>query len=532
LPSTLTALLAVAVRRVGDAPALYDRGRSIGYRTLEERARRLARGLVDLGIGPGDRVGVWLPNVPAWLELQFACARLGAIVVAVNTRFRGVEVEDILARSGAKVLVLWPGFKDIDFLGILEGLDGAVRAGLSALILYDEGDDLYDEGVDGPALPGAVRYHDLLDRPMLEADAAGPEVGCNIFTTSGTTKAPKFVLHVQRGIVEHARAVAPAFGYDAPDAVMLMALPLCGVFGYSQVMATLAAARPMVLMTVFDGAEAAALIDKHRVTHMNGSDEMYRRILEAASGPNALSALRHCGFAAFGGEAEALVAEGDRRGIPFVGLYGMSETQALYASQWPDAAPGLRVRPGGFPASPASRARVRDPETGKLLPDGEAGELELSGPSLMAGYYGDAAATAEAMTADGFVRTGDLGHLPGDGSFVFLTRMGDVLRLGGFLVNPEEISSHVETHAAVESCQVVGVDGPRGTVPAAFVIPVAGAAFSEDALAAHCAAGMAKFKVPRWFFPIDAFPVTESPNGFKIQRAKLRQMAAERTADG
>ena len=525
MPSTLTALLADAAARAGDSPAIHYRGRTIGYQTLDERARRVARGLAELGIGPGDRVAVWLPNVPAWLELQFACARLGAIAVAVNTRFRGVEVEDIVGRSGARALVLWPGFKDIDFLGILGELDPGVRSGLEALILYDEGED-------GPALPGAVRYRDLVDRPMLEADHAGPEVGCNIFTTSGTTKAPKFVLHVQRGITDHARAVAPSFGYDAPDAVMLMALPFCGAFGHSQVMANLAAARPMVLMTAFDGAEAAALIAAHRVTHMNGSDEMYRRIFEAAGGPNALSSLRHCGFAAFGGGAEELVAEGDRRGIPFVGLYGMSETQALYASQRPDAAPASRVRAGGFPVSPASAVRVRDPESGQLVPEGENGELELSGPSLMAGYYGDEAATAAAMTADGFVRTGDLGHLPGDGSFVFLTRMGDVLRLGGFLVNPEEISCHVAAHPSVAGCQVVGVDGPRGTVPAAFVIPAAGAAISADTLAAHCAAGMAKFKVPRWFFPIEAFPVTESPNGFKIQRAKLRRIAAERAASG
>ncbi len=524
MSSTLTALLADAAARADDAPAIHYSGQEIGYRTLEARARRVARGLADLGIGPGDRVAVWLPNVPAWLELQFACARLGAIVVAVNTRFRAVEVEDIVGRSGARVLALWPGFKDIDFLGILGELDPAVRAGLEALILYDEGEE-------GPALPGAIRYRDLLDRPALDADDAEPEVGCNIFTTSGTTKAPKFVLHHQRGITDHARAVAPAFGYDAPDAVMLMALPLCGAFGYSQVMANLAAARPMALMVAFDGAEAAAAIEAHRVTHMNGSDEMYRRIFEAASGPKALSSLRHCGFGAFGGGAEELVAEGDRRGIPFIGLYGMSETQALYAGQWPDAVPELRARAGGFPVSPASVVRVRDPETGRLVPEGENGELELSGPSLMAGYYGDEAATAEAMTEDGFVRTGDLGHLPGDGSFVFLTRMGDVLRLGGFLVNPEEISSHLEAHPSVAGCQVVGVDGPRGTVPAAFVIPAEGAALSDDILAAHCAAGMAKFKVPRWFIPIDAFPVTESPNGFKIQRAKLRRMAAERAAE-
>ena len=526
---TLSGFLEALAGRARAAPAIIHGGRVVSVGDLDDRSRRVAHGLSELGVSRGDRVALWLPNVPAWLELYFACARLGAVAVALNTRYRSSEVEAILAASGAKVLVLWPGFRKIDFLGILADAGPAALAGLAAVVLYGE-----DADMDAPSrLFGgleAVRYRGLAARPAYAADHAQAEGGCIIFTTSGTTRAPKLVLHHQRAITRHAAAVARHFGYAAPDAVMLQGLPLCGTFGLAQAMASLAAGRPSVMMTAFDGEEAAALIKAHAVTHMNGSDEMYRRILDAADAGGAdqrpFPSLRQCGFAAFTADPVKLVAEGDRRAIPFVGLYGMSEVQALFSVRSVEAAPAERALAGGTPVSLEARIRVRDPDSGALLPDGDNGEVEISGPSVMAGYDGDVAATAETLTEDGFVRTGDLGYTTPDGAFVFLDRMGDAMRLGGFLVSPEEISSYVETHPAVRGCQVVGVAAEDGPSAVAFVIAAPGARFSEDDLRDHCRAGMAGFKVPRRFLAIEEFPTTDGPNGVKIQRAKLREMAA------
>ena len=531
LRETLSGFLEALAGRARGAPAILHGGRAVSVGDLDGRSRRVAQGLSELGVGPGDRVAIWLPNVVAWLELYFACARLGAVAVALNTRYRSSEVEAILAASGAKVLVLWPGFRKIDFLGILADAGPAALAGLDAVVLYDEAGD---EAGDAPSklLGGlkAVRYGDLAARPAYRSDHAQADGGCIIFTTSGTTRAPKLVLHHQGAITRHAAAVARHFGYAAPDAVMLQGLPLCGTFGLSQAMAALAGGRPTVLMTAFDGEEAAALIKAHAVTHMNGSDEMYRRILDAAGAAGAdqrpFPSLRQCGFAAFTADPVKLVAEGDRRGIPLVGLYGMSEVQALFSVRPIEAAPAVRAQAGGTPVSPEARIRVRDPDSGALLPHGDNGELEISGPSVMAGYDGDAAATKETLTEDGFVRTGDLGHTTGDGAFVFLDRIGDAMRLGGFLVAPEEIAAYLETHPAVRGCQVVGVNAEGGPGAVAFVIAAPGAAFSEDDLRAHCRAGMAGFKVPRRFLAVEDFPTTDGPNGVKIQRAKLREMAA------
>ena len=507
------------------------RARDVAYGEVASRASRVANGLTALGIGAGDRVALWLPNVPAWLELLFALGRIGGVAVAVNTRFRAVEVADIVGRSRARALVLWPGFKGIDFLAILESIDPAALDRLETIVVYDEG-----EGpVPLPARLSAkrvLRYADLAAAAPAEASrvtaaSGAADFGAAIFTTSGTTKAPKFVLHTQRSLVEHARAVAPAFGYDAPDAVMLQALPFSGVFGLCQALATLAAGRSMVLMPAFDAEAAARIVIEERVTHMNGSDEMYRRMLAESRAQHAFPSLRRAGFAAFNSDPAEFVAMGDARGLPLTGLYGMSEIQALFASRSPAAPAAERALGGGTPVSPLARVRVGDPETGRILGDGERGEIEAMGPSLMAGYADDPEATRAAFTADGYLRTGDLGYTV-PGGFVFLARMGDALRLSGFLVNPVEISSHIEGHAAVAACQVVGAKTAQGERAIAFVVRRSGAEVGERALLAHCRAGLAAFKCPEAIVFLDAFPVAESANGVKIRRAKLRAWAAER----
>lgn len=217
----------------------------------------------------------------------------------------------------------------------------------------------------------------------------------------------------------------------------------------------------------------------------------------------------------------------DARGLTGIGAYGMSEFQGLFSLQPFAADAERRAKGGGFPVSPAARVRVRDTETGLLLPPGQAGELEVAAPSMMLGYYGDEAATAEAFTPDGFLRTGDSGLLTDDGGFEFLARMGDTLRLSSFLVSPVEIAEHIERHPAVTECQVVGAHGPAGYRPVAFLLPAAGAEIDEAALAAHCLRALAKYKVPARFVCLDEFPTTDGPNGRKVQRAALRQMAEE-----
>jgi fatty-acyl-CoA synthase len=515
-------LLADLVEEVPEAIAFVHGERQISFSQLRERALRAAQGLADLGVGPGDRVALWLPNIPAFPILYFACARVGAIAVAVNTRYRAVEVADIVGRSGAKVLACAPGFRRIDFLSILAEVEPVALDHLAAIVVVGE------EPATAPKAIERLRrvpFERLLSRPRLGANHARASALCNIFTTSGTTSAPKFVAHRQGAIAGHAQQVARVFGFDAPETLTLSILPLCGVFGFDQTLATLAGGRPCVLVESYEIDEIARLIATHEPTTLFGSDDMYARLLELVPGDLPFPSIKWAGYGAFNASLDQLPEQAERRGLNLCGLYGMSEVQALYARQPLDAPVARRKLGGGVTVSPLAHMRVRDPDSGALLGPGVAGALECAGPSVMAGYYGNDAATRAAVTDDGYVRTGDLAELDAHGGFTFLSRMGDVLRLSGFLVNPLEIETHIQKLPAIADCQTIAVARPDGVRAVAFVILERGMALDEAGIVAHCRRGLANYKVPLRVFAIDDFPKTPSPNGFKIQRNKLREMA-------
>lgn len=515
-PGTLPALAAHMAARCGDRPALIEDGEALTFAGLDALSARLATGLAAHGIGAGDTVAVWLPNTKWWLASLFALARLGALCMCVNTRFRAAEVADIIERSRACALVYAPGFRGIDFDGILVDVPEATRARLALRVAC------------GPCPAGAVPIDELVQAEPLPARAVSPDMGIVMFTTSGTTSRPKFVLHDQRSLTVHARDVAAGFSYDEPGSMLLQALPLCGTFGLAQALAALAAGSPSVLLPAFDARAAADLVAAHRITAFNGSDEMFARLLDAAQA-GALTSLGPCGFACFAAPRPAdFVRDCEVRGLQLHGLYGMSEVQALFARQPMHLGVEERALAGGMPTSPGARVRVCDPDTGAPLGPGASGELHVAGPSRFAEYIGNVEATAAAIGDDGYVRTGDLGHLCEDGRFVFETRMGDSLRLGGFLVNPAEIDAWLQTAPGVAAAQTVAVEIDGRLRPVSFVIAGDdGAAPDEAALIALCRDGLAGFKVPARILAIDAFPTTDSPNGRKIQRGRLRELARD-----
>jgi len=506
-----------AAARFPDRVALIWDDELITYGQLGKQAAHVAGGLKALGFGPGDRIAFWLGNVPAYVILLLACARLGVAAVAVNTRFGAGEVADIAGRGGAKALALWPALDGMASDAILARIDPLALPALEMLIEVGGG------SVTAPGWENAprVRFETLLDHAPLDGPLAAPEMDCATFTTSGTTGAPKIVVQPQHAVARHARDVAAGFGFG-PETVSLQALPLCGVFGFAQGAAVLAAGGRLVMLARFDAATAAGLIRQWGIDSFFASDDMIQRILDA--GPAPFPSLRFIGYAAFNSALEDITERAQDRGVVLRGLYGMSECMALYAVRPLGAPVGERRKGGGRPVSPEARVRVSDPETGEPLPAGEPGALEVAGPSLFHRYDGDPAATEAAFTEDGFFRTGDLARMEPDAGFEFLGRMGDVLRLGGFLVNPAEIEAHLQTHPSVHAAQVVAVGTARGMRAVAFVIPREGHACDEAALLAHCST-LTRYKQPVRFVSLDACPVTESANGVKIRRAELRRMA-------
>lgn len=503
---------------------LHAPGRSHSRAEVQAEVARVAALLAAQGARRGDCLALWLPNGIAWLVLFLACARLGVAVMALNTRFRSHEVGDIVARAGCRWLALQPGFRGIAFADILQDVAPQQLAGLQGLIACHE-----------PGIEAAPPAH-IAGLPVLRYDtpASGPapaatgrgDDGAIVYTTSGTTAAPKLVLHDQHGLLQHGDAVARALDMRAGDAVLLAA-PLCGAFGFSTALGALACGARLVASASLDPAELAALIARHGVTHSFANNELIARVFDAAdAGGHHLASLRHLGFASFAPGLDSLFERAAARGIPLGGLYGSSELQALVAAQ-PLAAPdGERRLAGGRLLAPDARVRVRDPDSGALLPRGEAGEIEILAPSLMRGYLGDPDATAQAVDAEGWFRTGDLGHALDDRHFIFHARRGDALRLNGFLVHPGEIEEQLTAHAGVAAAQAVGVVHEGRTVVVAFVRAEAGHTPPGEAeLLAHCEHRLARFKLPRRVVFVDAFPVVQSANSNKIQRHKLQEMA-------
>ena len=223
----------------------------------------------------------------------------------------------------------------------------------------------------------------------------------------------------------------------------------------------------------------------------------------------------------------AALAQASPHGVAVQSIYGSSELQARFSRQRADLAPERILEAGGFPLSPLAVVRAADIETGRILPHGKKGELQVRAPSQMLGYFGDAQATAQGLTDDGFVRTGDCGYARADGSFVHEARIGDVLKLSGFMVSPAEIEAMLLGASGVLQCQVVGVQSARGQRAVAYV-RCAGA-FDEVGLTRFCRERMAGFKVPARIIHLDEFPMTAGANAPKVQK---KQTARDGTGAG
>jgi fatty-acyl-CoA synthase len=527
LPSTLTAWL--SAHADSHATCIHDAGVAVDWSQLVRRSRGMAAGLASIGVGYGDRVGLWLPNRTAWLVGFFACAQLGAIAVSINTRYRSAEVGDLLRRSGASVLVCWPGFKAIDFAGILAQCGEHDLQHLQAIVVYSE---------DGAAPPAtiagkrAVSYASLIGHEPHGTDHATAQSPCIMFTTSGTTKAPKMVLHKHANVLGHARNAARQYGLGQ-DKRFLLVPPFCGVFGMCSAMAALVSDSLLVLDAVWEPARFADLIDEHKITHVVSSNEALGQLLAERSAQRPFPSLELVGQANLNPAHADITEQADARGIRAAGLYGSSEVQAIFSLCDPKAPPDIRGRAGGVPASAVAQVRARDTETQALCAHGEPGELEFLAPqSCFVEYFHNPQATAEAFTGDGWFRSGDLGFTEPDGGFIYLARMGDTLRLGGFLVSPAEIEAVIQEHPQVESCQVVGARTAEAVKPFAFVLTRGAAPFDEAAVIAHVGSRLARYKVPVRVVAVDEFPTTPSANGSKVQKTKLRDMADALLASG
>ncbi len=489
------------------APALWIEGTSVSRAQLAAAGAAAADGLAGLGLRRGDALAVWLPNCAGWLQLLFAAARLGVLIVPISTRYKAPEVRHLLTLSRARAIVAPENFLGTAYAAIARELRAEVPT-LEQVIGVD------DLGSFLPLRPGA--------HPVAAAVGGAADPLC-CFSTSGTTGMPKLAVHDHQSIARHAVHVARALDIRAGDA-MLCTMPLFGVYGFFIALAALAGGARCVFMPLFNAAEAAQAIEQHRITHFIGADGMFDEVLKLPGAK--LGTWRQGVLADFVGLAASATLRAHKLGICVSGVYGSSECFSLMSLFPAGMAPELRSRGGGVVVDAAIQWRVVDAQSGAVLADGAPGELQIRGPNLMTGYLNNPEATARAMTADGWFRTGDLACAEGR-AFIFLTRMGDSLRLRGFQVSPAEIENCLTQHPAVAQAQVVGVSRTGiGDIAVAYVIAAPGAgAPAEEALLAYCRGNMASYKVPRRVIVVDEFPSINGPNGNKIQKRVLREMA-------
>ena len=538
-PSTLAALLSAATSRQPDQPALIERDSnqlaSLTFAELSAAVAGLSGELRTRGVGRGDVVAVWLPNWSETVVWEFALAALGAAVLGVNTRYGIDEIAHLLERGRPVGVVAPARFLDLDFAGRLRdalAVAGDVPAPWVAIARPGDGNpDRFDVGGGtwSPASAPSPTTASINGRIPADGQPSDP---VNYFTTSGSTGLPKLAGHDQASIATHSVNVADALDMHAGD-VFLGALPLSGVFGFNPALAMLGAGGACLLEPVFDPELVLRDMETTRVTHAVGGDDMLGRLMDAwrqaaADDRPALGALRRGGIADFAGRVEAVVdwAQNEVQAT-LAGVYGSSELFSL-ASIWPPSlALPARRRGGGTVVSDEIEVRAVDPHTGERCPPDTPGELQFRGYNVVCGYLGDPDAMREAFTGDGWFRSGDLGSaLEPPGSFVYICRAGDALRLRGFLVEPAEIERFLCTHPDVSAAKVVGVSvSEGGEVAVAFVQRAPGGTVTEEQLIELCRSRLAAFKVPALVNLIDEFPVTTGTNGTKIRAAELRRRA-------
>lgn len=491
---TIGALVDRAADRHGDREAYVVGGERVTFARLREDVDRVARGLIAHGVGPGDRVALWMPNALAWVHTYLAAVRIGAVLVPVNVSFTRAEVAGLLERAPATLVVAEGRHRDRDLT------EEARRAS------------------DAPVVPASAlaARADEVDPATLAARRAAvrPDEPCLLLFSSGTTGRPKGVLHGHRVVDTVVRAVArQGLG---PDDVLVHYLPLFHIYGAASVLSLLYAGGRTVLMPRFDAGEALALMERERATLAYGIGAMYHDLLGHPSLPERdLTSVRLCMVSGPG----ALVEQVSARIGPAVNVWGMTEDSGISTLAALDDPPELRAHTNGRPLDDVEVRVVR--ADGTPAPPDERGELQVRGAGLMLGYHGDPEGTAAAFQ-DGWLRTGDVAQLRADGYLVFLGRSTDVLRVGGEQVDPVEVESVLMRHPAVLSAAVIAVPHARlAEVPHAFVRLRDGAEVTEAELVAHASAVLAGFKVPRTVDVVDAFPTTESG---KIRKNLLRPL--------
>jgi HIP---CoA ligase len=540
LPQTLCALVEESAKRYGNRLAVTDGPRRLTYTELAAQARTMTRALMAAGVQAGDRVAVWLPNTAHWLVAALGAHGAGASLVPMNTRYTGYEAVDVLRRTGARVLFLPDRFLGQDYLAALvQAAPGASASGpvggldrlaLAVRVPVEAGDA--GPAVNGEPVPGLVTWERLLTRAIqtseesARARTAQVQAGdvADIIFTSGTTGAPKGAVSTHRQTIAVAAAWAERAQASDRDVYMIIA-PFFHTFGYKAgwVVALLCGATIVPQLT-FSIDRVLEQIERERVTMLPGPPTIFQELLaHPRRAQHDLSSLR----LVVTGAAMVPVALIERMWTELaietiLTAYGLTEAVVVTMCLPGDDAETISGTCGCAAADFEIRIAGAD---GQELGPGDDGEVQLRGPNVMVGYLDDPEATRAAIEPDGWLHTGDIGHLDERGYLTITDRLKDMFTVGGFNVYPAEIENAILRLDSVIDCAVVGKPDERlGEVGLAFVVTRPGSSLDARDVTAHCRERLANFKVPREVVFVERLPRNA---GGKVLKRELREQVRQ-----
>ncbi|MFG2637038.1 FadD3 family acyl-CoA ligase [Streptomyces sp. NPDC048362] len=524
---TIPELVRASAERYADTEAVVEGRTRITYAELGARVERAAAACLAGGVEVGDRVAVWAPNSLDWIVAALGAVSAGAVLVPLNTRFKGAEAADVLRRSGARLLFVTGTFLGTSYVASLRRAAGAGAAdgpaplpGLPAL------ERVVVLAPDAP--PDFATWKDFLAAgegvPACEVRARADGLsGCDVSDlvfTSGTTGRPKGVVITHAQTLRAYEIWADLAGLRTTDRYLIVN-PFFHTFGYKAgVIACLLRGATMVPQPVFDVDTVLANIAAERISVLPGPPTLHQALLDhPARDAHDLSALR---LVVTGAAVVPLRLVERLRAELGIGTvltaYGLSEASGIVTMCRPGDDPSVIASTSGR-AIPGTWVRVVD-ASGVPVPAGVAGEVLVRGFNVMRGYYADPAATAESVTPDGWLRTGDVGVLDAAGNLRITDRIKDMFIVGGFNAYPAEIEQLLGVHPDVADVAVVGVPDARlGEVGKAFVVRRPGSVLTADDLIAWARREMANYKVPR---TVEFLPALPRNAGGKLMKGKLR----------
>lgn len=518
-----------------EAVVYVDRDYRMTYREFGTLVDNLAKGFMAMGVARGEKIAVWATNVPYWVALQFATAKIGAILLTVNTHYKRAELEYLLKDSECENLVIIDSFRDTDYIQVVYEAVPELKTQERGYLRSERFPDLQRVFFLGPEKHrGMYSMPELLGLSRMTSeeqyrerqDSLSPHDVVNMQYTSGTTGFPKGVMLTHYNVGNNGFWIGEHQRFTSKDRVCLP-VPLFHCFGcVLGVLAAITHGSTLVILEGFSPLLVLSSVEEEKCTALYGVPTMYIAILEHRSFPRYdLSSLRTGIMSGSPCPVPIMEKVMDVMNMKEITIcYGMTETSPVMTQTRVHDTLVQRTSTVGR-AMPGIEVAILDPETGEKMPPGEQGEICCRGYNVMKGYYNNPDATAQAIDPDGWMHSGDLGTMDEDGYLTITGRLKDMILRGGENVYPREIEEFLYRMEGIKDVQVVGVPSRKyGEEVGAFVILKEGFDYRGEDIRDFCRGKISRYKIPKYYAFLDEFPMTA--NG-KIQKYRLREMAAE-----